>query len=73
MSDTRTVLMIGDTVDLVIGPEFQPMGRGEPILLPKRHTGQIIAWNEFGTDDVKWPNGETFAYEPALLRRRCPL
>jgi hypothetical protein len=67
----RDFLMVGDKVDLVIGSQFLPNQRGNPIELDGRHDGELVAWNhQYGTAEVKWPDGAQHSYEPALLRRR---
>jgi hypothetical protein len=64
---TRTVLLIGDTVSVIVGERFLPNGRGIPIELPNRRNGQILEWNQYGHAEVLWPNGEQYSYEAALL------
>lgn len=65
-----TVLMVGDTVDLMIGSQFLPNGRGNPIELDGRHGGRLVEWNRHNLAEVVWPDGSQFSYEPALLRKR---
>jgi hypothetical protein len=60
----------GATVDCVIGSQFLPNQEGNAISLPDRVGGTVIRLNEYGTWDVVWPNGETYSYETALLRRQ---
>lgn len=63
-------LMVGDTVDLVIGREFTPNQMGADITLPGRFGGRLVEWNQYGTAEVLWPDGSQFSYEAALLRKR---
>ena len=63
------VLMIGDTVDLVIGTQFLPNQRGSEIRLPNRDHGTLVEWNRYGNAEVVWPDGDQFSYEAALLRK----
>lgn len=66
-----TVLMIGDTVDCVIGANFLPNGTGAPIPLSDRSGGEVIAFcASDGHPEVRWPNGSIFCYETALLVKR---
>lgn len=64
------VLMVGDRVDCVIGSQFLPNQQGAPIHPRGRRDGEVIAWNQYGTADVRWPSGEVYSYESALLRKR---
>jgi hypothetical protein len=61
--------MIGDKVDCVIGSQFTPNGSHAPMHLTDRVGGRLVRWDEFGNAVVHWPNGLSFSYEAALLRK----
>lgn len=65
-----TVLMIGDAVDVSIGRAFLPNQTGGPITLNDRVAGTLTHWDQYGNAVVLWPNGESYSYEPAILRKR---
>lgn len=63
-----TDMLIGKKVTCVIGSRFLPSGRGAPLVLPDRTNGTVTHRDEYGNLVVKWPNGETYSYEDALLQ-----
>jgi hypothetical protein len=63
----KKMLSAGMTVDLHIGRQFTPNKSLSEIEVPFREGGTVIGPNKYGTWDVTWPSGETYAYEMALL------
>lgn len=65
--DKRPALRTGARVEIVIGSEFQPNGRGAHIHIAGRFNGLVEGLDKYGNWIVTWPDGKTYTYQASIL------